>query len=429
VASELRIGIAGLGTVGVGVIEILTRSAALLSKRSGRDIRVVAVSARDRKRDRGIDLGAYQWCDDPVDLARRDDVDVVVELIGGSDGPALALARECLAAGKGFVTANKALMAYHGVELAALAERSGVSLAYEAAVAGGIPIIKSLKEGLSGNAVSQVFGILNGTCNFILTKMEEEGLAFDDVLREAQDIGYAEADPSFDIDGHDTAHKAIILAMIAFNAAPEVDTVPVEGIRALDTVDIDYARELGYRIKLLGVARQGENGVEVGVYPAMVRTSHMLASVREATNAVLVEGNAVGEVVLIGAGAGRGPTASAVVGDIVDIARGVITPVLGGSAQNMPPMVALDASERISSFYMRVRVDDEAGVIADIAQLFADSDVSIGGLLQRGQAPDGGVYVVMTTHRTTEAKAAKILEALDSLDCVLEPPALMRIVD
>ncbi len=426
-ADTYNIGIAGLGTVGVGVIDILNRHGDLLAKRAGRPVAVRAVSARDRHRDRGVDISGYDWCDDPVALARRDDLDLIVELIGGSDGPALALAQACLEGGRAFVTANKALMAYHGADLAVLADRMDAPLAYEAAVAGGIPVIKALKEGLAGNEISHISGILNGTCNYILTKMEEDRRDFGDVLAEAQQLGYAEADPTFDIDGHDSAHKAVILAMLAFHAVPAVDTAPVVGIRALDTVDIDYARELGYKIKLLGTARRTEDGIEVCVHPAMVPLDHALAGVRDATNAVMIQGDAVGETVYIGPGAGRGPTASAVVGDIIDIVRGHTSPALGRAAHDLPAMVPLDDAQRFANFYIRLRVNDAVGVVAEVAQLLSDADVSIDGLLQRGRAAKGGVYLVITTHATTEARAADVVAALDKLDNILEPPALLRI--
>lgn len=319
-SSQLRLGIAGLGTVGIGVIKIVEDNAGLLSARTGRQVTITAVSARDRGRDRGVDLSAYAWHDNAVDLAADDNVDLVVELMGGSDGPAYALAKACLAAGKPFVTANKALIATHGKELAELAESNEAALRFEAAVAGGIPIIKALTEGLSANNISGLHGILNGTCNYILTRMEREGLPFDEVLADAQRIGYAEADPTFDIDGIDTAHKTAILAAIAFGMAPDIDNLPTEGIRNIVPVDIDYARELGYRIKLLGVARQQDGAVEVRVHPAMVPLSSPLAKVMDATNAVMVSGDHVGPTGYEGAGAGQGPTASAVVADVVDVA-------------------------------------------------------------------------------------------------------------
>lgn len=423
----LRLGIAGLGTVGVGVLEILTDKAGLLTDRSGRAVEMVAVSARDKTRDRGVDLAPYDWCDDPVDLARHDRVDAIIELIGGSEGAALDLAREGLAAGKHFITANKALIAFHGLELAKLAEQNGVDLRFEAAVAGGIPILKALREGLSANAASKIFGILNGTCNFILSKMEAEGRAFDDVLDEAQRLGYAEADPSFDIDGFDTMHKAVILAMLGLGVLPDPRAVKTEGIRSIDTVDIDYARDLGYRIKLLGVAKHSAHGYEFGVYPAMVPHSHALANVMDATNAVLVTGDAVGETVYVGPGAGRLPTASSVVADIVDTLRGLDAAPFGVPADFLKTVEESDPAARLGHYYIRLRVQDEVGVMADVVNLLSQEGVSIDGLLQRGQSQRGGVYVVIVTHESSEACIARVLTGLTKLDPVLESPTMIRI--
>ncbi|MGD8327737.1 MAG: homoserine dehydrogenase, partial [Sphingomonadales bacterium] len=301
-ASELKIGLAGLGTVGAGVIRLLEENADIIKARSGRDIRISAVSARDRHRDRGVDLSVFEWVDDASSLATRDDVDVVVELIGGSDGPALALARQTLAQGKPFVTANKALIAHHGDELAKLSHENDTPIAFEAAVAGGIPILKALRHGLSANKIGSVSGILNGTCNYILSVMERDGRAFEDVLKDAQDMGYAEADPSFDIDGVDAAHKIAILAALAFGSRLRFDAVAIEGIRSISPIDIDYALELGYRIKLLGVAKRLGNAVEQRVHPCLVPESHPLAQVSDAFNAVVVEGDHVGRTVYEGAG-------------------------------------------------------------------------------------------------------------------------------
>jgi len=426
-AGDLKIGIAGLGTVGAGVVKILQDHAKLIGNRSGRAVTVTTVSARDRSRDRGVSLNSYGWCDNPVDLASVADVDVVVELIGGSDGPALALARETLGVGKAFITANKALIAVHGKELAALAEEKGAALRFEAAVAGGIPVVKALAEGLAGNEISGLHGILNGTCNYILTRMEREGLAFDDVLSDAQRLGYAEADPTFDIDGIDTAHKTAILAAIAFGIAPDMDNLPVEGIRNIAPVDIDYARELGYRIKLLGVARRTGEGVETRVYPAMVPLSAPLASVMDAVNAVVIHGDRVGQTVYEGAGAGEGPTASAVVADIVDVARGNIYPALGVPASSLVTLPAIPADKHYGTFYVRLRVEDKPGVMAEITASLAAEEVSIKSLLQRGKSEDGGVYIILTTHRTVEASITSVLSRFAALNSVLETPAMLRI--
>lgn len=423
----LKVGIAGLGTVGVGVVKILEGHRDLLAARGGTPITITAVSARDRNRDRGVDLSGYAWCDNPVDLAGQGDVNLVIELIGGSDGPALALAKETLKAGKSFVTANKALIAVHGKELSALAENTGASLRYEAAVAGGIPVIKALAEGLAGNDVSGLHGILNGTCNYILTRMEREGLSFGEVLEDAQRLGYAEADPTFDIDGIDTAHKTAILAALAFGIAPDMDNLPTEGIRNIAPVDIDYAKELGYRIKLLGVARKTDDGVETRVRPAMVPLEAPLAKVMDAINAVVVQGDFVGQTVYEGAGAGEGPTASAVVADLVDVARGNVYPPLGVPVDSLQQLPAIPADKHMGTYYIRLRVKDQPGVMADITAELARENVSIESMLQRGQAPDGGVYIVMTTHLTVEASIVATLKHFTKLDCVLETPTMLGI--
>ncbi|MBL4640126.1 MAG: homoserine dehydrogenase [Kordiimonadaceae bacterium] len=423
----LKVGIAGLGTVGVGVIKILRDHADLLSQRVGRSIEVSAVSARNKGRDRGVDLSGFAWCDDATALASIDDVDMVVELIGGSDGPALALARETLKAGKAFITANKALIAIHGKELAALSEEHNAPLRFEAAVAGGIPILKALAEGLAGNQVSGLYGILNGTCNYILTRMEREGLDFAEVLSDAQRLGYAEADPTFDIDGIDTAHKTAILAAIAFGMAPDFDNMPVEGIRNIMPVDIDYAKELGYRIKLLGLARKTEDGVEARVIPAMVPLSGALANVMDATNAVVVNGDFVGPTVYVGAGAGEGPTASSVVADIIDVARGNVYPAFGVPVACLRDLPTLPADKHSGTYYIRLRVTDRPGVMADITAALASESVSIESLIQRGTEVDDGVYIIMTTHQTVESSALSILKHFNALECVLETPTLIRI--
>ena len=423
----LRLGVAGLGTVGVGVVNIVESAASMLSARAGQDIVISAVSARDRGRDRGVDLSGYGWHDNAVDLAGDENVDLVVELMGGSDGPAYALAKACLAAGKPFVTANKALIATHGKELADLAEANKAALRFEAAVAGGIPVVKALIEGLTANKINELYGILNGTCNYILTRMEREKLAFDDVLAEAQKIGYAEADPTFDIDGIDTAHKTAILAAIAFGIAPDLDNLPIEGIRNIAPVDIEYASELGYRIKLLGVARQTDDGVEVRVHPAMVPLSSPLASVMDATNAVLITGDRVGQTGYEGPGAGQGPTASSVIADVVDVARGICYPPLGVSAKSLKKLPYLSSDSHVGTYYIRLRVKDVPGVMAEITGSLASETVSIENMLQRGHANGGGVYIVLTTHETTEQSAIAALNHFNALDCVLESAAMLRI--
>ncbi len=425
--TPLNIGVAGLGVVGGGVLKLLHDNASLVSARAGRPIRVVSVSARDRTRDRGVSTSDMTWHDDPVALAYDPKVDVVVELIGGSEGAARALVESALTAGKPVVTANKALLAVHGAALGARAEQSGIALAYEAAVAGGIPAIKALREGLAGNRIDRVAGILNGTCNYILTTMRQEGRGFDDVLADAQRLGYAEADPSFDVDGIDAAHKLAILAALAFNRLIDFAAVHVEGIRQVSAVDIAFANDLGYRIKLLGIARRTEAGIETRVHPCMIPATSPIAQVEGVFNAVEAEGDFVGRVMLSGRGAGAGPTASAVVADLVDIARGRTTPVWGAAdaaLSNLPnvPMIA-----HRGCYYLRLMVVDRPGVIADVTAALRDAGVSLESMLQRGRSEGGPVPVVLVTHETDEASMRAALATIAALDAVVEPPALIRI--
>lgn len=426
-SSPLKVGVAGLGTVGAGVLRLLNDNAALITARAGRPIVVTAVAARDRTRDRGVDVSAMRWHDDPAALASDPDVDVVVELIGGSDGPARALVEAALAAGRPVVTANKALVAVHGAALAAASERSGAALAFEAAVAGGIPVIKALREGLAGNRIDRVAGILNGTCNYILTVMREQGRDFDEVLADAQRLGYAEADPSFDVDGIDAAHKLAILAALAFNRPVDFGAVHVEGIRAISAVDISLANELGYRIKLLGLARRTEAGIETRVHPCLVPLANPLAHVDGVFNAVVAEGDAVGRIMLEGRGAGAGPTASAVVADLVDIARGRTAPIWGMEGRALAASPSVPMSVHQGAYYLRLMVVDRPGVIADIAAALRDAGVSLASMLQRGRAPGETVPVVLVTHETNEAAMRAALDHIQRSDAVLEHPALIRI--
>jgi homoserine dehydrogenase len=426
-ASPLRIAVAGLGTVGVGVLEILRDHADLLAERTGRPLVAVAVSARDRSRDRGIDLSAVRWYEDPVALAADPDVDVVVEAIGGSGGVAKAVCEAAVAHGKAVVTANKALLALHGGELATAAEAAGVTLAYEAAVAGGIPIIKGLRDGLAANRVSSVFGILNGTCNFILTEMRQSGREFGEVLAEAQRLGYAEADPGFDIDGVDAAHKLALVAGLAFNGLVDFDDLHVEGIRHVSALDLTFAEELGYRLKLLGIAHRQADGVELRVHPCLIPPSAPIAAVEGVFNAVVAKGDFVGEVMMVGPGAGRGPTASAIVADLVDLGRGFTAPALGAPAHGLGRLVTLPIERRRGAYYVRLMVLDRPGVIADVTRLLRDADISMESFLQHGRAPGDAVPVVMTTHETGEAAMRGALEQIAALDSVLEPPRMIRI--
>ncbi len=423
----LSIGIAGLGTVGGGVLTMLRQNAELIAARAGRPIAVTAVSARDRSRDRGVPLTGLRWYDDPVALAGDAGVDVVVEVIGGSEGPAKALVEAAIAAGKPVVTANKALLAVHGAALAAAAEKASVTLAFEAAVAGGIPVIKALREGLAGNRIKSVAGILNGTCNYILTVMRERGREFAEVLADAQKLGYAEADPAFDVDGIDAAHKLAILAALAFGRPVDFGSVYVEGIRRISALDIAFAGELGYRIKLLGLARQTEAGIETRVHPCMVPANAPIARVDGVFNAVVAEGDFVGRVMLEGRGAGAGPTASAVVADLVDIARGRATPVWGAASGALTAAPSVPMEAHVGPFYLRLMVVDRPGVIADVSAVLRDAGISMESMLQRGRSPGEAVPVVLTTHETSEAAMRAAITRIAALGAVLEAPALIRI--
>jgi homoserine dehydrogenase len=425
----LRIGLAGLGTVGGGVVKILDTNAELIERRAGRAITVTAVSARDRHRERGIDLGRFAWVDDAGALAARDDVDVVVELIGGADGPALTLARSTLDRGKAFVTANKAMLAHHGLELAELAEQRGAALKYEAAVAGGIPVIKGLREGAAANQLDRVYGILNGTCNYILTRMENEGLSFNAVLGDAQRLGYAEADPSFDIDGIDAAHKLSILASLAFGSRIDFAGVATTGIRAVDSADIEHAAALGFRIKLVGLATGENDRLFQRVHPCLVPHAHPLAHVDGSLNAVVAEGNFVGRLFFSGRGAGEGPTASAVVADLIDVARGEVGPAFAMPVARLSSMPLADQDAHHGRFYLRLTVADRPGVLAELTAALRDAGVSIESLIQRGQSSDGGVFVVMVTHVSTQAQVQAALDRMAASANVVGTPMMMHILD
>ncbi|MEK7820149.1 MAG: homoserine dehydrogenase [Pseudomonadota bacterium] len=426
-ASPLRIGIAGLGTVGRGTLKVLGANADLLTARAGRELRPVAVSARDKTKDRGVPLKGLRWHDDPLALADDPDIDVVVELIGGSGGIARQLCEKALSQGKHVVTANKALLALHGTALARAAETSGRTLAFEAAVAGGIPIIKALREGLAANRIGRLYGILNGTCNYILTKMRNEGREFVDVLKEAQALGYAEVDPSFDVDGVDTGHKLAILAATAFGGEVDFPAVSLEGIRHVSLLDIRFAEELGYRIKLLGIARRTEMGIEQRVHPCMVPLAAPIAHVDDVYNAVVVEGDAVGTAVFEGRGAGEGPTASAVVADLIDIARGRGLPAFGVPAAKLAKQPRSPLAKRRGPSYVRLMVVDRPGIFAHVAASLRDHEISMESVLQRGRAPGEVVPVVMTLHDAEEAALQKALAAIADHDGIVEPPRMIRI--
>ena len=410
-SKPLRIALAGLGTVGAGVIRLVEANAALIARRAGRPIAITVVGARDRNKQRGVDLSPYTWEDDMVIMGERDDVDVVVELVGGSDGPALSCARATIEAGKAFVTANKAMIAHHGLELAAKAEAAKVALKFEAAVAGGIPVIKGLREGAAANEIERVYGILNGTCNYILSTMEDTGRDFADVLAEAQARGYAEADPAFDIEGTDAAHKLSILAAIAFGARVDFAGVDTAGITRLRAADIAQADALGYVIRLIGMADtqlvDGKPTLFQRVQPHLVPFDHPLAHVDGATNAVVAEGNFSGRLLFQGAGAGDGPTASAVVADLIDIARGEIAAPFSVPVEELEAMPRADAGPRQGRAYVRFMVADRPGVLAEITAALRDAGVSIESLIQKGRADDGSVMVAMVTHEGPESRCAE----------------------
>ncbi len=425
----LRLAVAGLGTVGSGVLALLAANRDLIARRAGRPIEVVVVSARDRAKDRGIDLSAYRWDDDMDDLAERDDVDAVVELIGGADGPALTLARNTLKRGKAFITANKAMIAHHGLDLARQAEAQGTPLKFEAAVAGGIPVIKGLREGAAANHISRVCGILNGTCNYILSTMEAEGRAFADVLKAAQDQGFAEADPSTDIDGIDAAHKLSILAAIAFGSSLDFAQVQVAGIRHILPQDIAEAADLGFRVRLVGMAAHGPEGLMQRVSPMLVPISHPLAHVMGPTNAVVAEGNFVGRLLFQGAGAGAGPTASAVVADLIDVARDEYGPAFAMPVDALSPAApaAMDAMEERT--YVRFAVRDQLGVLAEVTAAMRDAGISIESVSQSGHTPDGHVFLAIVTHRCHSGAIADLQARLASSGHISGAPLVMPLLE
>jgi homoserine dehydrogenase len=426
-SAPLRIAIAGLGTVGAGTLALLEANGELLAQRCGRPLKVVAVSARDRNRSRGVSLAGLVWYDDAVAMAREAEAEVVVELIGGADGPAKAVIETALARRRHVVTANKALLALHGTALALAAERQGVALQYEAAVAGGIPIVKALREGLAANRIERVYGILNGTCNYILTDMRRNRREFKDALADAQRLGYAEADPSFDVDGIDAGHKLAILASLAFGTKVSFAEVHLEGIRHVSPLDIAYAEELGYRIKLIASARLTPHGLEQRVHPCMVSLQTPLAHVEGVLNAVVAKGNFVETTEYEGRGAGAGPTASAVVADLIDIALGRRSPTFGVPAAALKELPPAPMERHSGAYYVRLMVVDRPGVIADIAAALRDQQVSMEAMIQRGRAPDETVPVVLTTHETEEAAMGRALAQIARLQTVREPPRMIRI--
>lgn len=422
-ASPLRIGIAGLGTVGGAVLANLKDNAERFASILGKRIEVVGVSARSRNKKRSVSLDGIEWFDDPIKLAASPGIDAFVELIGGAEGPAREAVQAALQAGKHVVTANKALLAYHGLELAKLAESKGVALLFEASVAGGIPVIKTVREALIGNEIKRVYGILNGTCNFILTKMQEEGVAFEAALAEAQSLGYAEADPTFDIGGMDAAHKLALLTSLAFGTRVAIDEIHCEGIEHIRRADIEAADELGYRIKLLGVAQRTETGIEARVNPVLVPKDSAIGEVSGVTNAIEIEGDYVGDLLLVGPGAGAKATASSVISDIVEVARGdCLKPFIVPAAKLKAHKRATLGSHK-GAYYVRLLVHDRPGAMASIAGRMAEHDVSLESIVQRRprkidpaappKSAANTMQLVLITHDTVEASIRRALKLIE----------------
>ncbi|XSG82504.1 MAG: homoserine dehydrogenase [Methyloligella sp. ZOD6] len=435
---SLKLGLAGLGTVGAGVLRLIDTHADQIAARTGRPVEVLAISARNRNKKRDADTDSYRWVDDPIALAQDPEIDVFVELMGGEEGIPKEAVEAALKAGKHVVTANKALLAHHGVALAKLAEANNVALNFEAAVAGGIPVVKVMRESLQGNDITRVYGILNGTCNYILTLMQEEGATFEDALKDAQEKGFAEADPTFDIGGFDSAHKLALLTSLAFGVETAFDQIYVEGIDRIAAADIEAAERLGYRLKLLGVAAATESGIEQRVHPAMVAKHTPIAETFGAQNCVLIEGDFVEDVMLSGQGAGAGPTASAVMSDIIELARGHIFAPFATRAENLKPCRRSEMGIHAGSYYLRLTVHDQIGVIAGIATRMAEQNISLESIVQHrqrtdipgvddGEEPTGPVDVVMITHETTEAAIQKALAAIEGDGHVVAKPQMIRI--
>ncbi len=425
----LKIGIVGLGTVGGGVVKLLEKNKNLICQRAGRDILITAVCAHSKDKDRGFDVNVYEWFDNPLDLVKHENVDVVLELVGGADGIAYDLIKEAISQKKPIITANKALLATHGYEIAEIADKANVPVFYEAAVAGGIPIVKTIREGLAGNGIKEIYGILNGTSNYILSEMTKTKRAFDDVLKDAQEKGYAEADPTFDIDGTDAAHKLAILSTIVFRTKPNLHNIYTKGISEIKAKDIDFAKTLGYEIKLIAKAFSSGDTLGQSVTPCLIPQSHPLSSINDVLNAVLFEGDFVKYSLSVGYGAGEGPTASAVVADVIDSALGIYRPVFGVNTAELKDAKRVAESENMCRFYMRLPVLDKPGVIAEVASILKDEDVSIESMLQHGHDPGQSVSVVMTTHETAAANIYNAIEKISTLRFMTSEPCLIQIED
>lgn len=423
----LKIGLAGLGTVGVGVVKILQHHSDLISKRAGRPIQIIAISARDQGKDRGVDLSGYEWVKNFSTMSNHSGLDLVVEMIGGAEGAVKDFVYSSIKNNKHVVTANKALLAHHGAELAQLASDNAVSVGYEAAIAGGIPIVKTLREGLAANNITGVFGILNGTCNYILTEMRETGRDFEDVLKEAQDKGYAEADPTFDVDGIDAAHKLTLLTALGFGVKPDFGALSITGIRDVSADDIKFAADMGYKIKLLGIAKRSGDKILQRMEPCLVKKTSAIGNVEGVFNAVCVKGDFVNEVLNVGPGAGEGPTASAIVADIIDIARGNVPPMFGVDAKTLQHASWADANDIQSACYLHLEVKDQSGVIADITSVLKNHNVSINKFIQPGFNDNGTESIVMITHKGQYKDILAGMIALEKLDSILTKPKHLRV--
>jgi homoserine dehydrogenase len=429
----VKIGILGLGTVGCGTVSVLARNAVEISRRAGREIRIAQASARDLKKKRACPMDGIQLVQDPYEVVRNPEIEVVVELIGGYE-PARELVLEAIAHGKHVVTANKALIAMYGNEIFAAAQKKGVMVAFEAAVAGGIPIIKAVREGLAGNRIEWMAGIINGTCNFILTEMRDKGADFADVLKEAQRLGYAETDPTFDVEGIDAAHKLTILAAIAFGIPLKFKQAYTEGISKLTRLDVQYAEKLGYRVKLLGIARRTNGGVELRVHPTLIPERRLIANVDGAMNAVLVKGDAVGPTMFYGAGAGAEPTASAVVADLVDVVRTLTSdpnnrvPHLAFQPDALVDLPILPIEEVETSYYLRLHALDKPGVLAEVTRILADLGISIESILQKEpQAGEDTVPVIILTQRVKEKNMNEAIARIEKLSSIKAKVARIRL--
>ncbi len=433
-AQPLKVGVAGLGTVGSALIAQVARQREALAARCGRGIEIVAVTARSRGKERGVDLKKMQWFPDPVALAKAPGIDVFVELIGGSGDPAKSAIEAALASGKSVVTANKALLAKHGVKLAAAAEKHHATINFEAAVGGAIPIVKTLREGLAGNSFERIYGILNGTCNYILTRMEQEKMSFEECLKDAQRLGYAEADPTFDVEGHDTAQKLAILASLAFGTKVDEKAIYVEGISSIQAADLAAADELGYRVKLLGVAVKTPKGIEQRVHPTMVRKDSAIAQVMGVTNAVTVDAEGIAPLTLVGPGAGGAATASAVLADIGDIARGVRTAPFGRPTARLSTVRKAPMQRHEGGYYIRLQARDKPGTAATIATRLAEQEISLESIVQRhakgasdNEVKGGSVPVILITYATTEDAVRKALAAVGKDRVISGRPQVIRI--